>query len=287
MFQLRYPSRREVLRLGGIVTAGAALGFNGRLCAQSDLTVPNPLPRVSTFSIVAYNPDNQYWAVAVTSKVLAVGSIVPFVGVNVRQVAAGQRLIGGALANQSFPDFQAGLRGIDMLKEGASASTVMESIIDIQSLPAPLDDQVREQVGLEGEWRAIRQIGLVDVWGRTAVHTGAECGEWAGHIEGTNFTVQGNLLTGESVVSAVADFYENSADQPFSLRLVRSLQAGQAQGGDRRRAAETGYNSAAIRIAGIVPSYGLNDRVLDLRVDNDPAPLDRLIELIESLPAAP
>jgi uncharacterized Ntn-hydrolase superfamily protein len=201
----------------------------------------------STFSIVAYDAQENAWGVAVASKFLAVGAVVPW-------ARAGQ----GAVATQSYANTTFGPRGLELMASGRSAEHALELLIR--------EDEGRDQ----------RQVGLVDQSGRAAAYTGPGCYAWAGHITGPNFTCQGNILVGEATVRAMADTFIKASGE-LADRLVAALSAGEAAGGDSR-----GRQSAAVLVVRPGGGYaGLNDRYIDLRVDDDPAPVQRLLDLVE------
>ncbi len=201
---------------------------------------------IHTFSIAAYDPDEGAFGVGVASKFLAVGSVVPWVRAEV-----------GAVATQAHAKFTFGLDGLSLLEQGKSAQEALDLLL--------ASDPMRER----------RQVGIVDNQGRSAAHTGSECFEWAGHRTAEGFTCQGNILAGEQVVEAMAAAY-TSARGELADRLLAALAAGDEVGGDRR-----GKQGAAIYVARKNGGYGGdNDRYLDLRVDDDPAPLVRMADLI-------
>jgi len=203
--------------------------------------------RPSTFSIVAYDPGENAWGVAVASKFLAVGAVVPWA-----------RAQAGAVATQSYANTSYGPKGLDLMQQGLSAQETLDALLK--------EDPQREQ----------RQVGLVDAQGGAATFTGSECYDWAGGITGGNFAVQGNILVGEKVIYAMAERFEESA-AAFHWRLVHALLAGDRAGGDRR-----GRQSSAIYIAKPQGGYGgFNDRWIDYRVDDHPDPVKRLEELLE------
>jgi uncharacterized Ntn-hydrolase superfamily protein len=205
------------------------------------------MPHPSTFSIVAYDPHEKAWGVAVASKFLSVGAVVPW-------AKAGQ----GAVATQSFANTTYGPKGLALMAEGLSAEQTLNQLIE------------------EDEGRSQRQVGLVDAQGRPAAYTGSECYAWAGHMIGENFTCQGNILVGEATVRAMAYVFAMSSGE-MADRLVAALAAGEAAGGDSR-----GRQSAAVLVVKHGGGYsGFNDRYLDLRVDDDPAPVQRLTALVE------
>ena len=203
-------------------------------------------PLVSTFSIVARDPVTGDLGVAVESKFLAVGAVVPWVRAGV-----------GAIATQAWANVDYGPRGLALLAEGKSAREVVETLTG------------------EDEGRARRQLGVVDAQGHAASYTGPECNDWAGGVEGDGFCCQGNILTGPEVVAAMAAAYRES-DGTFANRLLSALEAGQAAGGDSR-----GQQSAAIFVAREGGGYGGgNDRYIDLRVDDHPRPIAELRRLV-------
>jgi uncharacterized Ntn-hydrolase superfamily protein len=203
--------------------------------------------RVATFSIVGYDAQAQEWGVAVQSKFLAVGAVVPWA-----QAGA------GAVATQSYANTSFGPEGLALMAEGLSAQETLDRLV-------------------AGDERgARRQVGLVDAQGRAATFSGAECHDWAGGLTGTDYAAQGNILVSSATVEAMARTFE-AAEGELADRLVAALAAGQAAGGDRR-----GRQSAAVLVVRSEGGYGgYNDRYLDLRVDDDPKPIERLKGLVD------
>ena len=202
---------------------------------------------LSTFSIVAYDPDTSEWGVGVQSKFLAVGALVPWA-----------RAGAGALATQSRANVSYGPRGLAMMAEGLSAQETLDRLL--------ASDDDREH----------RQVGLVDAQGNPATFTGAKCPEWAGALMGTNYTVQGNILVSGATVEAMAKSFEDSEGE-LADRLVASLAAGQKAGGDRR-----GQQAAALLVVREEGGYGgLDDCYIDLRVDDAPQPIEQLKALLD------
>ncbi|MCA3747890.1 MAG: DUF1028 domain-containing protein [Rubrobacter sp.] len=200
---------------------------------------------VSTFSIAGFDPEAETWGVAVQSKFLAVGAIVPWA-----------RAGAGAVATQAMANYTYGPRGLDLLSEGRTARETVEALTAA--------DPQREH----------RQVGVVDARGGSATFTGSECFEWAGGIAGEHFAAQGNILTGPKTVEAMARAFENSRGE-LSSRLLAALRAGQEAGGDRR-----GKQSAALVVVREGAGYGGdNDRMVDLRVDDHPDPVAELERL--------
>jgi len=189
---------------------------------------------VATFSIVAYDPDTKELGVAVQSRFIAVGSVVPWAKAGV-----------GAVATQSYANTTYGPKALDLMSQGVEPEKVMSLLTDIDRKAAD------------------RQVGIVDAKGRSATFTGDRCNEWAGGIKGENFACQGNILAGEDVVKNMAKSFQESKGD-LGERLIAALQAGQDAGGDKR-----GMQSAALLIVRDGWGYGgFNDRYRDLRVDD-------------------
>jgi len=206
----------------------------------------NDLNPLSTFSIVAYDPEAKEWGVAVQSRFLAVGWVVPWAKAGV-----------GAVATQARANPTYGPRGLELLASGLGAEEVVARLTG------------------EDPEASVRQLGIVDAQGRAAAFTGEKCLEWAGQVTGSNYTCQGNILVSEATVRAMAEAFEN-ASGPLADRLVRALAAGQAAGGDRR-----GQQSAALLVVKEKGGYGgLNDRFIDLRVDDHVDPIGELARLL-------
>ena len=200
-----------------------------------------------TFSIAAVDTKTGDFGVAVASKFLAVGNIVPWVEAGV-----------GAVATQALCNARFGPDGLALMA-GMVAKAALEKLI-----------------AADGE-RDRRQVGLVDAKGIAASHTGVNCLGWAGHRVGAGYAAQGNCLAGEGVVVAIADAFENTAG-PLYQKLLAAILAGDRAGGDRR-----GRQSVALKVLRKGAGYqGLSDTVMDLRVDDaaDPfAELRRLVDL--------
>jgi uncharacterized Ntn-hydrolase superfamily protein len=199
----------------------------------------------STFSIVAYDPANGDLGVAVASKFLSVGAVVPWAEAGV-----------GAVATQAWANTSYGPRGLDMMRAGNSSGMAGRMLI------------------AEDTGAAQRQFGMVDATGRAFSHTGAECFAWAGGRTGENYAAQGNILAGPQVVDALAETFEQAQGE-LAERLLTALAAGQAAGGDKR-----GQESAALLVVRKNGGYaGYNDRYLDLRVDDHEVPIEELKRL--------
>jgi uncharacterized Ntn-hydrolase superfamily protein len=205
------------------------------------------MPRPSTFSIVACDPDEAAWGVAVASKFPAVGAVVPWA-----QAGA------GAVATQSYANTSFGPRGLELMASGLSAEATLVELLK--------DDKDREQ----------RQVGLVDANCQATTFTGSECFEWAGGLTGPGYAIQGNILAGEHVILAMQRVFVATKGK-LPARLYAALLAGDRAGGDRR-----GRQSAAIYVAKPKGGYGgFIDRWIDYRVDDHADPVPRLGELLE------
>ncbi|MFD1515205.1 DUF1028 domain-containing protein [Halomarina rubra] len=199
-------------------------------------------PRPSTFSIVARDPETDAVGVAVQSKFVGVGAVVPFVAADA-----------GAIATQSYANVAYGPDGLDLLREGRSASEVVEELTD------------------SDEEAASRQVGVVGTDGSVAAFTGAECFDHADDRHGEHYTVQGNILENAETLDAMAETFEES-EGGLPERLIAALHAGNDAGGDKR-----GEQSAALYVAKPEGGYdGGNDRWVDVRVDDHEHPIDEL-----------
>jgi uncharacterized Ntn-hydrolase superfamily protein len=206
-------------------------------------------PVVATFSIAACDLETAQWGVATQSKFLAVGSVVPWAEPQI-----------GAIATQAYANPRYGPDGLALLRDGLTAEETVERLTSAD------------------EGRAQRQLGVVDGQGRSATYTGTDCMDWAGGIAGPGFAAQGNILVGEETVSALATTFEATAERPLAERLIASLAAAQAAGGDSR-----GQQSAALLVVERGGGYaGLSDSLVDLRVDDHPTPIAELGRLYEA-----
>jgi uncharacterized Ntn-hydrolase superfamily protein len=199
-----------------------------------------------TYSIVARDPETGDLGVAVQSKFLAVGAVVPWARAGV-----------GAIATQSFANVAYGPDGLALLADGHPARDVLYRLV-------AADDQ-----------REHRQLGIVDARGRAATHTGNDCFAWAGGRTGENFAAQGNILADAAVVDGLVDTFL-AAGRPFPELLVACLAAAEDAGGDRR-----GSESASLLIVRDGGGFGgLNDRWVDLRVDQHDDPVGELSRVL-------
>ncbi len=214
-------------------------------CVAGGCAAPATIDEVTTFSIVALDPETGEMGIAVASKFLAVGAVVPWSQAEV-----------GAVATQAFANTTFGPRGLRMMADGTASADVLDKLL--------AEDPDQDH----------RQVGMVDAAGRVAAFTGSKCLPWAGHRVGKNYCVQGNLLAGEPVLAAMAEAFEK-AKGDLGDRLLVALEAGDQAGGDKR-----GRQSAALLIVRKGAGYGgYNDRYRDLRVDDHAAPIDDLKRL--------
>jgi uncharacterized Ntn-hydrolase superfamily protein len=201
---------------------------------------------IATYSIVACDVHEGVWGVAVESKFLAVGSVVPWAEPHV-----------GAIATQAFANPRYGPDGLALLRQGVGA------------------DEVVERLTAADEGREHRQLGVVDGNGGSASFTGSECHEWAGSRTGSSYAAQGNILVSQETVDELAQTFESTSGRPLAERLLNCLDAAQAAGGDSR-----GQQSASLLVVQKDGGYaGLSDSLVDLRVDDHERPLDELRRL--------
>ncbi|MEX0817328.1 MAG: DUF1028 domain-containing protein [Gaiellales bacterium] len=206
------------------------------------------MTKPSTYSIAACNLERREWGIAVQSKFLAVGSVVPWAEAEV-----------GAVATQALANVGYGPNGLELLKAGHAADEVVRRLTEAD------------------EGRDDRQLGVVDAQGRAATYTGSSCFDWAGGVAGSGYAAQGNILVSEDTVTALARTFEETAGKPLTERLLDALAAGQAAGGDRR-----GQQSASLYVVRKGGGYGGTfDVVVDLRVDDHATPIAELARLYE------
>ena len=203
-----------------------------------------------TFSIVARGADGTSFGVAVASKFLAVGAAVPAAEAGI-----------GAIATQAHANLAFRPEGLAQLRAGRRAQLTLDTML-------AADDE-----------RESRQVGIVDAAGAAATFTGTECHPWAGGVTGDGYAIQGNILVGQQVVDAMEQAWlASDPAEPLARRLLAALTAGDEAGGDRR-----GRQSAAMLVVTPEGGYGGGSDVLvDLRVDDYPAPvfgLSRLLDL--------
>lgn len=205
-------------------------------------------PPAATFSIVAFDPKTNELGVAVQSKIVAVGAVVPWAKAGV-----------GAVATQAWANTSFGPRGLALLAEGKSPAEAVKLLTD------------------SDRGAAVRQLGIINAKGEAATFTGDKCSAWAGGFTGKHFAVQGNILAGEEVVKAMGKAFEDAEDTGGDLgeRMIAALLAGQEKGGDKR-----GKQSAALLIVRERGGYGgKNDRYRDIRVDDHKEPIKELLRV--------
>ncbi len=193
-----------------------------------------------TWSIIARDPTSGQIGIAVATKFFAVGARVPHI--------APMR---GGVATQALVNPYYGIDGTKLLREGKAPRDIIAMLIAA--------DDGRES----------RQLHIMDASGRIAAHTGRECVDWCGHVEGNSFSIAGNMLTGRQVLDDTAKAYVANEKLPFAQRLIAAMKAGEAAGGDKR-----GKQSAALLIHGEEEWSNL-----DLRVDDHTDPLAELERL--------
>jgi uncharacterized Ntn-hydrolase superfamily protein len=226
-----------------VLVVGLVLATAGLLPPRVSADPPSP----STFSIVAADPQAGEVGVAVASRFFAVGTVVPWARAGV-----------GALATQAYANTTYGPRGLELLERDVTPQEALDVLLR----------------GDEGRDR--RQAGIVSADGQAATWSGEGCTAWAGGRTGPGYAIQGNILTGEVVVTAMEESFLATAGQPLAARLLEALAAGDAAGGDSR-----GRQSAALLVVREKGGYnGFTDRAIDVRVDDHADPfgeLDRLV----------
>ncbi len=200
-----------------------------------------------TFSIVARDPQTGELGIAVQSKFLSVGAVVPWAKAGI-----------GAIATQSWANTSYGPRGLELLAQGLTAQETLTILTTT--------DDLREE----------RQVGIIAPTGTPATFTGTQCFSWAGGHTGEHYTCQGNILVGADTILAMARTFEETSGL-LCDRLLTALAAAQAAGGDSR-----GQQSAALLVVRAHGGYsGFNDRFIDLRVDDHPTPIIELQRILQ------
>jgi uncharacterized Ntn-hydrolase superfamily protein len=199
-----------------------------------------------TYSIVARDPETGDLGVAVQSHYFQVGPVVPWAASGV-----------GAIATQSQVNVSYGPVGLEMLRNGFTAEQVLKALTAGDALPE------------------VRQVAIVDATGRVAAHTGSQCIPAAGHRTGTGYSCQANLMEKDTVWDAMAEAFEEEKGA-LAERLMVALEAAEAEGGDIR-----GKQSAAMLVVrGTSTGRSWEDRIVDLRVEDNPEPLPELRRLL-------
>jgi uncharacterized Ntn-hydrolase superfamily protein len=193
-----------------------------------------------TWSIIARDHATGQFGIAVATKFFAVGARVPHIAANV-----------GGIVTQALVNPYYGIDGVKLLREGRSPREVADTLLAADS------------------GRESRQLHIMDAGGRIASHTGCDCVDWCGQVEGRGFSIAGNMLAGAGVLDDTAKCYASNESLPFAQRLIAAMRAGEAAGGDKR-----GRQSAALLI------HGEEEwSALDLRVDDHADPLAELERL--------
>jgi len=231
-------------KLSFVLTLAGLLGPIPPAFGQDPVEVLDP--PVYTYSIVARDPETGQMGVAVQSHYYSVGSVVPWAEAGV-----------GAVATQAFAEKSYGPLGLALMRGGKSAEEALRALV-------ALDERA-----------AIRQVAMIDAKGGVAAHTGERCVPAAAHRLGKNYSVQGNFLLNEQVVPAMAEAFEKATGS-LADRMVAALEAAQAAGGDLR-----GQQSAAILIVrGESTGKSWEDKLMDLRVEDHPQPVEELKRLV-------
>ena len=201
---------------------------------------------ISTYSIVALDETTGELGVAVQSHWFSVGFLVPWVKAGV-----------GAVATQSFVKVDYGPDGLQLMESGITAVDALKTLTS------------------KDEGEAVRQVGMIDIKGNVAAHTGSRCIKYAGHIVGENYSVQANMMANGTVPKAMAVAFEKTKGD-LADRMMAALEAAEAEGGDIR-----GKQSAAMVIVSGEPSgVDWKDTKLSLRIEDHPTPLIELKRLI-------
>jgi uncharacterized Ntn-hydrolase superfamily protein len=207
---------------------------------------PKPSIPVATFSIVARDPVTGDVGVAVQSHWFSVGSVVTWAEAGV-----------GAVATQSFVEPSYGPKGLALMKQGVAPAAALKQLLAADEHPE------------------VRQVAFVDIQGRAAAHTGAQCIPGAGHHVGDGYTTEANLMMTNEVPDAMAKAFE-AATGPLAERMLAALEGAQAVGGDVR-----GKQSAAILVVrGKPSSKPWTDRLVDLRIEDHAEPVKEMRRLL-------
>src|SRR5579871_4779590 len=219
------------------------------VCAMWSIATAETLPTVSTFSIVAIDPQNGDVGVAVASRYFSVGSVVPWAMADV-----------GAVATQANVNVGYGQQAIDLLRQGMTASDVLKKLL--------ADDKFDGKDG--------RQVAIVDAKGNVAAYTGPNAPKWAGDRQGKTWSAQGNILVGAQVPEAMGKAFDATQGE-LAEKLFAALKAGDAAGGDAR-----GRQSASILVVKKLGGRNINnDRYVYINVDDNPDPFAELRRLLD------
>jgi len=202
--------------------------------------------RPGTMSIIARDPQTGELGVAVESHYFSVGPVCPWAEAGV-----------GAVSTQAMAEPLYGQLGLEMMRYGKDAPAALKALLALDTAPE------------------IRQVAMIDARGNVGAHTGSKITPAAGHLTGTNYSVQGNTMSSEKVWPAMARAFEQKSGDLID-RLLAALEAGQEAGGDIR-----GQQSAAIIVVnGTSTGRPWKDRMFDLRVEDSPQPITELKRLV-------
>lgn len=206
-------------------------------------------PFAHTFSIVGRDEKTGEMAVAVQSHWFSVGTSVSWGEAGV-----------GVVATQSFINKSFGLRGLALLKEGKTPQQALDALLQ--------NDSGKE----------VRQVAILDSKGRVSTHTGKNCIDDAGHLNGENFSVQANMMLNKNIVPAMEKAWKENSNQLLAERMISVLKAGQHAGGDIR-----GKQSAALLVVkAVATNEPWNDRTIDIRVDDAEQPIVELERILKT-----
>src|ERR1700704_2551919 len=215
----------------------------------SEAAISQKLPPVSTFSIVAIDPQTGEMGVAVASRYFSVGSVVPWAMADV-----------GAVATQANVNVGYGQQALDLLRQGLTAPEVLKKIM--------ADDKFEGKDG--------RQVAIVDAKGNVAAYTGPNAPNWAGDRQGKTWSAQGNILVGAQVPESMGKAFD-ATEGDLAEKLYAALKAGDDAGGDSR-----GKQSASMLVVGKGRGRNINnDRLIYINVDDSPAPIPELRRLLD------
>lgn len=219
------------------------------LFASCSFAAQKPLPPVSTFSIVAIDPQTGEMGVAVASRYFSVGSVVPWAMADV-----------GAVATQANVNVGYGQQALDLLRQGMSAPNVLKKIL--------ADDKFEGKDG--------RQVAIVDAKGNVAAYTGPNAPKWAGDRQGKTWSAQGNILVGPQVPESMGKAFDSTQGE-LAEKLYAALKAGDSAGGDAR-----GRQSASMLVVKKQGGRNINnDRYIYINVDDNPDPFKELRRLLD------
>ena len=233
--------------LRGVIWA-LTFAFVGAAVAQSSVPITK-LPPVSTFSIVAIDPQTGEVGVAVASRYFSVGSVVPWAMADV-----------GAVATQANVNVGYGQQALDLLRQGLTAPEVLKKIL--------ADDKFEGKDG--------RQVAIVDAKGNVAAYTGPNAPKWAGDRRGKTWSAQGNILVGPQVPESMGKAFDATQGE-LAEKLYAALKAGDSAGGDAR-----GRQSASLLVVKKQGGRNINnDRYIYINVDDNPDPFTELRRLLD------